>query len=177
MDPRTRRRRAAVTSALFMVVGPGTIAGVVPYLLTRWRARSPLPGGVPARTAGVVLVGIGGTALTSAFVRFVREGLGTPIPVAPPTELVVGGVYRHVRNPMYLALASAVLGQALLLGHGRLLVYAGVMAVPVTAYVRLREEPALAAQFGEQYERYCANVPRWIPRLRPWEAPNRTLEP
>ncbi|TQM15168.1 methyltransferase family protein [Pseudonocardia kunmingensis] len=176
-DVRTRRRRAGLVSALFMAAGPGTVAGVVPYLLTRWERRDPVPGGVPAQVAGSVLVAIGGAAITSAFVRFVREGLGTPIPVAAPTELVVGGIYRHVRNPMYLALASAVLGQALLLGRARLLVYTGVMAVPVTAFVRLREEPALAAQFGEQYELYCENVPRWIPRRRPWEPPHRTVEP
>jgi protein-S-isoprenylcysteine O-methyltransferase Ste14 len=168
-DVRTRRRRAATVSAFFLAAGPGTVAGVVPYLLTRWRARDPLPGGTPARVTGTVLVGIGGAAITSAFVRFVREGLGTPIPVDPPTELVVGGIYRYVRNPMYLALGSAVLGQALLLGSRRLLVYAAVMVVPVSAYVRFREEPALTATFGEQYERYCTGVPRWLPRLRPWD--------
>jgi len=107
--------------------------------------------------------------ITSAFVRFVREGLGTPVPIAPPTELVVGGVYRYVRNPMYLALASTVLGQALILGSRKLLLYVTVMALPVSAFVRFQEEPRLASTFGEQYERYCANVPRWVPRLRPWD--------
>jgi protein-S-isoprenylcysteine O-methyltransferase Ste14 len=88
--------------------------------------------------------------------------------VAAPTELVVGGTYRYVRNPMYVALASIVLGQALVLGRGRLLLYVGIMSGPVTAYVLLREEPRLAARFGEQYERYRAAVPRWWPRLHPW---------
>jgi protein-S-isoprenylcysteine O-methyltransferase Ste14 len=168
-DERVRLRRAAIGSALFLVAGPGTVAGLVPFLLTRWRARHPLPGGAPARAAGVVLVGAGVTVLTSAFTRFVRDGLGTPVPVAPPTELVVTGAYRYVRNPMYVALASTVLGQALMLGSRRLLLYIAVMALPVSAFVRLREEPVLARTFGEQYERYCANVPRWIPRLRPWD--------
>ena len=112
-----------------MAVGPGTVAGLVPFLLTRWRAQRPLPGGVPARAAGAVLVGVGSTVITSAFVRFVREGLGTPMPMAPPSDLVVGGVYRYVRNPMYLALASTVLGQALILGSRRLLLYVTVMAL------------------------------------------------
>jgi protein-S-isoprenylcysteine O-methyltransferase Ste14 len=164
-----RRRRAAIGSALFMAVGPGTVVGLVPFLLTHWRARHPLPGGLPARAAGVVLVGLGSTVLTSAFVRFVREGLGTPMPVAPPSDLVVGGVYRYVRNPMYLALASTVVGQALILGSSRLLLYVGAMALPVHTFVRLHEEPVLARTFGEQYERYCANVPRWLPRLHPWD--------
>jgi protein-S-isoprenylcysteine O-methyltransferase Ste14 len=166
-DPAIRRRRAAIGSALFMAFGPGTVAGLVPYLLTGWRSRHPPPG-IPVRAAGGVLIGVGGTMITSAFVRFVREGLGTPVPIAPPTELVVGGVYRYVRNPMYLALASTVLGQALILGSRRLLLYVTVMAVPVSAFVRFREEPRLARTFGKQYERYCANVPRWVPRLRPW---------
>lgn len=163
------RRRAALGSAAFMVVGPGTVAGVVPYLLTRWRARDPLPGGTPARVLGAALVGVGGTVITSAFARFAREGLGTPVPMAPPTELVVGGIYRHVRNPMYLALGSAVIGQALLLGRGRLLLYGAVMSVPFSAMVLLHEEPALRATFGEQYVRYREGVPRWVPRLRPWD--------
>jgi protein-S-isoprenylcysteine O-methyltransferase Ste14 len=92
-DLAIRRRRAAIGSALFMAVGPGTVAGLVPYLLTGWRPRRPVPG-ILVRAAGSVLIGAGGTMITSAFVRFVREGLGTPVPMAPPTELVVGGVYR-----------------------------------------------------------------------------------
>jgi protein-S-isoprenylcysteine O-methyltransferase Ste14 len=168
VDVVSRRRRAALVSAAFMLAGPGTVAGVVPYLLTRWRARSPLPGGTPARVTGSVLIGGGAAVITSAFARFVRDGLGTPMPVAAPTELVVGGIYRYVRNPMYVALASIVLGQALVLGRGRLLLYVGIMSGPVSAYVLLREEPRLAARFGEQYERYCAAVPRWLPRLHPW---------
>jgi protein-S-isoprenylcysteine O-methyltransferase Ste14 len=151
-----------------MAVGPGTVAGLVPFLLTRWRAQRPLPGGMPARAAGAVLVGVGGTVISSAFVRFVREGFGTPMPMAPPSDLVVGGVYRYVRNPMYLALASMVLGQALILGSRRLVLYVAVMALPVYAFVRFREEPVLERTFGEPYQRYCANVPRWLPRLRPW---------
>jgi protein-S-isoprenylcysteine O-methyltransferase Ste14 len=116
-----------------------------------------------------VLVGVGSTVIPSAFVRFVREGLGTPIPMAPPSALVVGGVYRYVRNPMYLALASTVLGQALILGSRRLLLYVAVMALPVYTFVRFHEEPVLERTFGEPYERYCANVPRWLPRLHPWD--------
>jgi protein-S-isoprenylcysteine O-methyltransferase Ste14 len=152
-----------------MVVGPGTVVGIVPYLLTRWQARDPLPGGTTARVLGAALVGVGVSVLTSAFARFAREGLGTPFPAAPPTELVVGGIYRHVRNPMYLALGSAVIGQALLLGRRRLLLYAAVMAVPASTFVLLHEEPALQATFGEQYRRYREGVPRWVPRLRPWD--------
>ncbi|MBC3192215.1 isoprenylcysteine carboxylmethyltransferase family protein [Pseudonocardia sp. C8] len=163
-----RRRRAALGSAAFLVAGPGTVAGVVPWLLTRSAPRRPFPGGAVTRAAGALLIGAGGVTLTTAFAEFVRDGLGTPVPAAPPTELVVDGLYRHVRNPMYVALAALVLGQALLGGRRRLLGYLAVMAVPVSVFVIYREEPVLRERFGEQYERYCAAVPRWLPRVRPW---------
>ncbi|GAA5138189.1 isoprenylcysteine carboxylmethyltransferase family protein [Pseudonocardia adelaidensis] len=150
-----------------MVLGPGTVAGLAPWLLTRWRPRRPLPGGPVARTAGVALVGAGGSVITHAFGRFVREGLGTPVPVAPPTELVVGGLYRHVRNPMYLALDCLILGQALLLGRGRLVAYLAALTGVAATVVKVYEEPTLARTFGDQYERYRQNVPAWWPRLRP----------
>jgi protein-S-isoprenylcysteine O-methyltransferase Ste14 len=162
------RRRAAIGSALFMAAGPGVVTGLVPWLLTRWRPRRPLPGGAAARTAGAALVGVGGSVITHSFARFAREGLGTPIPVAPPTELVVGGLYRHVRNPMYLALDCLIAGQALLLGRARLVAYAAAVTAAAATFVRLHEEPTLAKTFGDQYERYRRNVPGWVPRLRPW---------
>lgn len=168
-DEAAKRRRAALGSAVFLVVGPGTFAGVVPYLLTRWQARTPLPGGVPAQAAGAALVCGGGAVIVASFAQFVREGLGTPAPAAPPSELVVGGLYRHVRNPMYVALLSAVLGQALLLGRGRLVVYAAGAAALVHSILLLHEESVLRERFGAAYETYCGNVPRWLPRLRPWQ--------
>ncbi|WP_219413062.1 methyltransferase family protein [Pseudonocardia nigra] len=151
-----------------MAVGPSIFAGVIPWLLTRWQVRRPVPGGWPARLAGAVLVGSGTAVIGHSFVRFVTEGLGTPAPIAPPEHLVVGGVYRHVRNPMYLAMAAAVAGQALLLGRPKLLLYPAAMAVPVATFVRLWEEPVLARRFGAEYEEYRRNVPGWRPRLRPW---------
>jgi protein-S-isoprenylcysteine O-methyltransferase Ste14 len=148
------RRRAAIGSALFMAAGPGVVTGLVPWLLTRWEPRRPVPGGVVARGAGAALVGVGGAVITHSFARFAQEGLGTPAPGAPPTELVVGGLYRHVRNPMYLALDCLILGQALLLGRARLVAYAGVIAAGMATFVKVHEEPMLTKTFGEQYERY-----------------------
>jgi protein-S-isoprenylcysteine O-methyltransferase Ste14 len=107
--------------------------------------------------------------LLAAFARFVIEGMGTPAPVAPTERLVVGGAYRYVRNPMYLAVASIIVGQGLLLGQATLLLYALVFAAAVTAFVRGYEEPALTNRFGEQYETYRREVPRWRPRLIPWK--------
>jgi protein-S-isoprenylcysteine O-methyltransferase Ste14 len=103
-----------------------------------------------------------------AFVRFVVEGIGTPAPVAPTQNLVVGGLYRHVRNPMYLAVGATIVGQGLLLGRPILLLYAAAFAAVVFAFVLGYEEPTLARQFGAQYEAYRRAVPGWWPRLRRW---------
>lgn len=163
-----RQRCAALGSAAFLLVGPGVVTGLVPWLLTRWKVQRPVPGGISARVLGTGLIAVGGTVVTHSFVRFVMEGVGTPVPVAPPKHLVVGGSYRHVRNPMYVALEAVILGQALLLGQRRLLGYAAVFVVPSAAFVRFYEEPKLAATFGAEYEEYRRNVPGWLPRLRPW---------
>lgn len=103
-----------------MALAPGTAVGLVPWWLTGWHAGQ---WWLPVRMLGGVLVASGGAVLVDAFARFVVEGLGTPAPVAPPERLVVGGLYRHVRNPMYLAVETAIIGQALLLGRPVLLVY------------------------------------------------------
>jgi len=99
-----------------LAIGPGVVAGVIPWRLTHWQVPYPASGGPGARAVGLVLIGGGAAVLVHSFARFVVEGVGTPVPVAPTQRLVVGGLYRHVRNPMYLALEAAILGQALLLG-------------------------------------------------------------
>jgi protein-S-isoprenylcysteine O-methyltransferase Ste14 len=156
-----RRLEAAAGSSLFFAVAPGVAAGVVPWLLTGWRSGEPWP---PLLVLGAVLLVAGAGVLVHAFARFVIEGLGTPAPVAPPERLVVGGLYRHVRNPMYLAVGAAILGQALLLGRYGLLLYLAAFAAAVVAFVRLYEEPMLGRRFGADYERYTREVPRWVPR-------------
>ena len=159
------RVRAAVGSAVFFVLAPGVVAGVVPWWLTGWRARALPAWWLPLRVAGVVLVVAGAGVLVHAFARFVAEGLGTPAPVAPTRELVVGGLYRYVRNPMYLAVLAAIVGQALVLGQLVLLPYAAVVAA---AFVHGYEEPTLARQFGARYLAYRQAVPGWWPRRHPW---------
>jgi protein-S-isoprenylcysteine O-methyltransferase Ste14 len=163
---RVRRRNAVLGSAGFLVLAPGVAAGLIPALITGWEVDEDLPGAI--RALGVVLGGVGLAFLLHAFARFALEGLGTPAPVAPPERLVVGGVYRHVRNPMYLAVLSVVAGQALFFGSAALAIYGGILALTFIAFVRLYEEPTLRAQFGAEYERYRAAVPGWLPRLRPW---------
>jgi protein-S-isoprenylcysteine O-methyltransferase Ste14 len=164
-----RRPTAAVGSAVFFLVGPGVFVGLIPWLLTGWQVREPVPYWAPMRVLGVILLVAGLIALIQAFVRFVVEGLGTPVPVAAPERLVVGGVYRYVRNPMYVAILAIVVGQALLLGQLGLLLYAAGIWLITAAFVRFYEEPALRRRFGADYEAYRRAVPAWWPRLRPWK--------
>jgi protein-S-isoprenylcysteine O-methyltransferase Ste14 len=168
-----RRPTAAVGSAVFFLAAPGVVAGLIPWLLTRWQARELLPYWAPMRVLGGILLVAGLIALIRAFVRFVMEGLGTPAPIAAPERLVVGGVYRYVRNPMYVAVLAAIVGQGLLLGRLGLLLYAAATWLVVAAFVRWYEEPTLTRRFGEDYETYKRAVPAWWPRLRPWEPAER----
>jgi protein-S-isoprenylcysteine O-methyltransferase Ste14 len=161
-----RRARAAAGSLLFLVVAPGVVAGLVPRLLTGWAAQQHW---AVLEVVGWILLAAGVAALLHAFALFVLEGLGTPAPVAPTENLVVGGLYRYVRNPMYLAVGATIVGQALVLGRAILLVYAAVFAVAVAAFVRWYEEPTLRRQFGRQYETYRDAVPGWWPRRKRWE--------
>ena len=163
-----RLRRAAIGSALFFVVAPGVVVGLVPWWLTHWELR---PAPMLVRALGVLILVVTLPVLVSAFVRFVRDGLGTPAPVAPTERLVVSGAYRYVRNPMYVAVIGAIVGQALLLGQTVLLGYAALVAALVVSFVRLYEEPVLRHKFGEEYEAYRRAVPGWLPRLRPWSSP------
>lgn len=162
-----RRASAAAGSAVFFLLAPGFVAGLVPWWLTGWRVAEP-PWPAPVRALGGLLLVAGAGALAHSFARFVLEGVGTPAPVAPPERLVVGGLYRHVRNPMYLAILAAVAGQALWLGRVALLLYAGAFLVAAASFVRWYEEPTLLARFGADYMAYRRAVPRWRPRLRPW---------
>jgi protein-S-isoprenylcysteine O-methyltransferase Ste14 len=155
-------RRAALGSFAFLVVAPGVAAGLVPWLLTGWDADGDVP--TPLVIAGIVLVAAGAAVLLHAFARFVIEGLGTPAPVAPPERLVVGGLYRYVRNPMYLAVAATIVGQALILGRPGLLLYAAAFGAAVWSFVRFYEEPTLARRFGADYDAYRRAVPRWWPK-------------
>ena len=158
---------AAAGTATFFAAAPGVVAGVVPWALTGWHEGDP-GAPVPARVAGWALVVAGTAVLVAAFVRFAREGRGTPAPVAPTEVLVVGGLYRYVRNPMYLAVLSVVAGQALVLWRPVLVAYGAALAVAFVAFVLGYEEPTLRRRYGAGYDRYRAAVPGWWPRLRPW---------
>src|SRR5215472_7498112 len=166
-----RKSTAAAGSAIFFAIAPGVVAGLVPWWLTGWRVRGPLTHWATVRVTGLVMLVAGAIVLIDAFARFVAEGHGPPAPAAPAGHLVIGGLYRYVRNPMYLAVVAAITGQALALGQPVLLGYAAAVWVTVASFVRWYEEPALSRQFGEQYQAYRRAVPAWRPRTRPWHQP------
>jgi protein-S-isoprenylcysteine O-methyltransferase Ste14 len=160
-----RSRIGSILGSLaFLVVAPGMVAGYVPYLISRWRWGPPLLGLAAGRYAGALLVAAGLASVLHSFARFALEGRGTPAPIAPTETLVVSGQYRYVRNPMYVAVVSMILGQALLLGSGALVAYALAVWGLFHAFVLAYEEPTLARTYGESYERYRARVNRWLPR-------------
>lgn len=164
-----RRSVAAVGSSVFFALAPGVVAGLIPWYLTGWEQHDPLPRWWwLAQVPGIALVALGGAVVVMAFVRFVVEGLGTPAPVAPPDRLVVGGLYRYVRNPMYLAIVAAIVGQALVLAQPVLLPYAAVVGLATAAFARWYEEPTLTRRFGGSYASYRQAVPGWWPRRHPW---------
>jgi protein-S-isoprenylcysteine O-methyltransferase Ste14 len=158
-----RKPTAVLGSLLFLLVAPGTVAVLVPWLISKFQFQ---PEALPLRVAGAVLIAAGLAFLLDSFARFALTGLGTPAPVAPPQHLVVTGWYRFVRNPMYVAVVAIIVGEALLLGNLALFAYAIIVWFGFHAFVAGFEEPALRRAFGDEYGSYCARVPRWIPRPR-----------
>ena len=157
---------AAFGSLVWLVVAPGTVCGLVPWLITGWqRPSDPM---VLVDGLGAVLVLTGAAVLLHAFVAFAWKGRGTPAPAAPTERLVVSGAYRFVRNPMYVAVVALVLGQVLLFTSWALLAYLVLIAVVTDAFVRGYEEPTLRTTYGPAYDEFCEAVPRWLPRLTPW---------
>lgn len=161
MDPRAG-------SFIFFWLAPATVAGAVPWALTRWRAQPAWFASPAFRIIGILVVVAGVICIIECFARFALKGRGTPAPVAPTEFLVESGLYRHLRNPMYAGVLSVIFGQALVLGSAALLQYALLMGIVFHTFVRLYEEPTLRRQFGPSYDEYRANVPRWRPRLTPW---------
>jgi protein-S-isoprenylcysteine O-methyltransferase Ste14 len=164
-----RKATAVGASSLFFALAPGTFAGLIPWWITRWRFAGAGSSWLPVRIAGALVLVVGAVFLIQAFARFVVDGLGTPAPVAPTQRLVVTGVYRWVRNPMYIAVTACIVGQSLLFGQLRLMAYAAVFLAVTVSFVRLYEEPTLARQFPGEYPDYRSAVPGWWLRRHPYE--------
>jgi len=165
------RLRAVLGSVLFLILAPGTVAGLVPWWISKWKVQPVSPAFLIIQLLGLLILAVSILILIEAFARFALQGIGTPAPVLPTRHLVVSGFYRYVRNPMYVAVVGAILGQSMILGNLMLLLYAGLGWLVSHLFVVIYEEPTLRRTFGDEYDAFCANVPRWIPRLRPWMGP------
>lgn len=161
------RLRAWLGTLVFLVAAPGVVGGLIPWLITRWQMRWPAGWVWPVAIVAGLVIMAGIIMLLDAFIRFARAD-GTPAPPAPTAHLVVVGPYRHVRNPMYLAVLAIILGQALLFGSGAAVIYAVITFAAVLLFVQFYEEPTLERTYGDEYREYRRNVRGWIPRVRAW---------
>jgi protein-S-isoprenylcysteine O-methyltransferase Ste14 len=155
----------AIRSLAWTLLIPGVFAGYVP-----WRyfglAKVRLDLTSFHHLVGVICIGIGAVLLGACIWEFARSGRGTLSPADPPKELVVRGLYRYVRNPMYLSVTLIVLGEVLLTGSRGLLLYWAIWFFGANLFVLGYEEPTLRRRFGPAYERYVQSVGRWLPKLR-----------
>jgi protein-S-isoprenylcysteine O-methyltransferase Ste14 len=151
-------------TVLFTMLVPGTVAVYIPW---RLRGGGHLAAHGVAAWAGIAMI-VAGAAIyfDTAFWGFAVVGKGTPAPIAPTKHLVVTGLHRFVRNPMYIGVGLVVAGQAWLFHSVHIAIYLAVVSVIMNFFVLLYEEPTLHRQFGAEYDRYRARVPRWIPRIR-----------
>jgi protein-S-isoprenylcysteine O-methyltransferase Ste14 len=173
-----RRVSTVVGSVVFLVIAPGFVAGLVPWWISNGRSQTRFPAAPGFRFVGGILIALAVISLLDSFVRFAVEGAGTPAPIFPTRQLVVSGLYRFVRNPMYLAVVSAILGQGLLLGNVTLLAYGALVWLLLHVFVLAYEEPALRESFGSEYQVFCSSVPGGFPvsplgRSRPQRAKRR----
>ena len=155
---------AVAKTLLFTVFVPGTVAGYVPWRL-RQDAAAPVAGAEEWAAITVIAIGIA-IYVHTAFWGFALIGGGTPAPIAPTKILVVKGLHRFVRNPMYIGVALVIAGQAWLFHSGHIAIYVVCMLLTAHLFVVFYEEPTLRKQFGEEYDGYRASVPRWIPKVK-----------
>ena len=148
---------------VFTFIVPGSVTILVPYWLLSLRSVPPLELGL-FRYFGSLPILIGAAIYFWCAWDFTFAGRGTPAPIDPPKELVVRGLYRYVRNPMYVGILLILLGEAILFASQSLFTYVVVIVVIFFLVVMIYEEPTLKHKFGESYRRYCRDVPRWIPR-------------
>ena len=154
----------ALRSLVYTIIIPGTVTVLIPYLILSGRGeRIAQPWGV-LQVLGLVGMAVGATILLRCIWEFMATGRGTLAPIDPPKELVVRGLYRYVRNPMYLGAFILLLGEAAFFESFPVLLYAVAWFMTINLIVLLYEEPVLRRRFGDSYERYAAAVHRWVPR-------------
>jgi len=159
---------------LSILLLPGVVIVLVPWLILR-RTGSFRPGGLLTAPWNILLMVVGGlfvlaglTLMISTIALFMRVGRGTLAPRDPTHKLVIGGPYRHVRNPMISGVLAVLLGESLFFASLPLLEFFGFATLLNMIYIPLSEEPGLIKRFGEEYLTYCQHVRRWIPRIKPW---------
>lgn len=166
------RQEALIGSAAFFVLAPGTVAGLIPWFITKWRFGEGASTSVSV--VGGIVIALSLALLIECFVRFATKGEGTPAPLAPTAKLVVSGAYARVRNPMYVAVTGLIFGQALLFASAALIAYGITIWFAFLVFVIYFEEPRLRHEFPDDYPAYFDNVPRWRPRLSPWNQPPKS---
>ncbi len=163
-----RRAAAILGTIVFFFIAPFTVAGLMPWWITGRDFGSVTLAWSAHQIAGGALIAAGYLVLLACFARFALEGIGTPAPVFPTQHLVINGMYRYVRNPMYVGLLIVILGQGLILEDWRVFLYGACVWLAVHAFVLGYEEPKLRATYGAEYAAFQRAVPRWIPRVSPW---------
>ena len=156
-----------IKSLLFGLTVGLVLMILLPYFMTTINNQVSLPvvNHIFLKIVGVILVGLGVFIFLFNTFAFKRYGRGTPVPIEPPKELVAEGLYKYVRNSMYLGYFGIVFGEFFILGHLSLLIYAIAFVILTHLYVVFVEEPGLKERFGNNYKQYLKSVPRWLPKL------------
>ena len=159
---------SVAVSVLFTLFGgPGILLVAIPWWITRFRIQEDQP--MWRTIAGAALILVGLISLLESLWRFVVVGRGTLVPAVPTERLVVSGLYRYVRNPMYIGVLVAITGEALLFWNLGLVIELVFVCIAMQAFVLLYEEPTLTHTYPAEYAEYRRHVHRWIPRRTPWE--------
>jgi protein-S-isoprenylcysteine O-methyltransferase Ste14 len=153
----------ALRSLFFAIVVPGTVAVLIPYLIVSRGGAGIARPWTPLHFLSLVLMVVGAAILVRCVWDFAAKGRGTLAPMDPPKQLVVQGLYRYVRNPMYLGVLILLLGETAFFKSIALLQYTLAWFIVVNLFVVLYEEPSLRHRFGDSYERYLRSVHRWLP--------------
>jgi protein-S-isoprenylcysteine O-methyltransferase Ste14 len=154
-----------ILKQLFSLILPVTVLIIVPALIEqKWVAAAGAQ-----LIAGLLIVLLGLFVMAQTIFTFIRIGKGTLAPWSPTHKLVVGGMYAYVRNPMILGVITVLIGESIVISSRPILLWAALVFIINTAYFMFSEEPGLEKRFGDEYRKYKKNVPRWIPRMRPWK--------
>jgi protein-S-isoprenylcysteine O-methyltransferase Ste14 len=160
-------RRNVFVSLLFVVFGgPAIVLVYVPFAITRFHLPLHQPRWQIALASALLVAGL--APLFESIARFIRVGRGTLVPTVPTERLVVSGLYRYVRNPMYVGVLVSLTGEAILFGSDGMFIFLAAAWLLMHLFVCLYEEPALTRRFPADYPVYRNHVPRWLPRGAPW---------